>query len=123
LKFSLILSHAPLMPPLSSKFSRAAKLFGIVTWYCSLTSPSFNLFNFCLLCSSLTHCQSLPHLCYYQTAVSITVSPSERSDIKYIWMPSSIDQNVNNLVVCVSLREGQGVLTYFPVREHCTFDK
>jgi hypothetical protein len=42
LMFSLILTHAPLMSPLSSKFSRAANVFLIVTWCCSLTSPSFN---------------------------------------------------------------------------------
>jgi hypothetical protein len=110
--FSLTLSHAPLMSPLSS-----------VTWYCSLTSPFFNLLLLKLgiyfLCSSLTHCQSLPHFCYYQLAVSITVSPSDVSDIKCTWVLSSIYQNVINLVGCLYLGRGPGVFEKFMAQEQC----
>jgi hypothetical protein len=51
--FSLIASHALLMSPLSSKFSRAENMFFYVTWYCSLTSASFYLLRLNLSISIL----------------------------------------------------------------------
>jgi hypothetical protein len=54
--------------------------------------------------------------------VSITISPSERSDIKYTFMPSSVNQNVANLVVRLSIRRGPGVFMDAAMREHDAFD-
>jgi hypothetical protein len=67
-------------------------------------------FHIHLLNSSFAHCHSLPNLCNYQTVVSITISPSERSDIKYTWMPSPVYQSMIVLVMGLSLRRGPGVL-------------
>jgi hypothetical protein len=119
--FSLIASHALLVSPLSSKFSRAENLFLNVTWYYYLTSPSFNFLRLNLSISILftgrlfTTTRSL--ICNYQTMVSITFSPCEISDIKYTWMPSPVYQNVIILVVRLSIRRDIGVFMNAAIRE------
>jgi hypothetical protein len=78
----------------SFKFFKAENLFVIVIWYFSLTSPSLNFFYWIirirLVHTSLAHCQSLPNFCSYEIVVSITISPSEKSNIKHNGMPSSV---------------------------------
>jgi hypothetical protein len=106
--FRLTLSHALLLFPLSSKFSRAADLFLIVTCIC-------------VLCSLLAHCQPHPHFCSYQIVVSITVSFCQRLDIKYTRILSSVLGNVISLVVCLSHRRCAAVFMNVVMRECCTF--
>jgi hypothetical protein len=60
-------------------------------------------------------------ICNCQIVVNFTISPSERSDIKYTWMPS-IYHNVINLVVCLSIRRGPGISMNVVMWEHGTFD-
>jgi hypothetical protein len=53
---------------------------------------------------------------------TVTISPSERSDIKYNLMSSPIYQNVIDLVVCFSIRRGPGVFMDAVMGEHGAFD-
>jgi hypothetical protein len=52
--------------------------------------------------------------------VSITISPSEGSDIKYTGM--TVYQNVIDLVVRLSNRRGPGVFMNAAMGEHGAFD-
>jgi hypothetical protein len=54
--------------------------------------------------------------------VTVTISRSERSDIKYTSMPSPIYQNVINLVVRLLISRGPGVFMNAAMREHGAFD-
>ena len=60
--FSLMFSQAQFMPSFSLKFSKAAKLYYILSWYCFLTYSSLRFLrlkpstsNFCAACLSTAH--------------------------------------------------------------------
>jgi hypothetical protein len=105
-------------------FSSAANMFVTVTSYCSLTfftswdgnSPHLSSVQLIYF----TYCYSHPTFCNCQIACSITVSPSEKSDIKYTWMPSHVYQDVINLAVRLPLGRGPSVFMSVAIREQCT---
>jgi hypothetical protein len=108
-------------PIIPYKFSRAANLFLVVTWYCY---PSFNFLIFDLsIYISLT--ARLLTASFFLTSASTqkwSVSHSERSGIKYTGMPSPVYQNVINFVVHLSLKTGPSVFMNVAMRQHGAFD-
>jgi hypothetical protein len=54
--------------------------------------------------------------------VTVAISPSERSDIKYTLMPSPINQNVINLVMHLSIRIGPVAFVSDAMGQHGAFD-
>ena len=78
--FSLMFSQAIFVSLLTFKFSKAANLFGILMWYCFLTSSSLSFLRLNLstshFCAAFfTYCQSFPNFCNHQLVISIIVSP------------------------------------------------
>ena len=74
------------LEPFFTIFSKAANLFGILIWYCSLISNSLSFFRFRLLikpqCHLLTYRQSSPNFGNHQILISITVSSADTSYIE-----------------------------------------
>jgi hypothetical protein len=103
--FSLIVSQVLLISISSSKFSKDANLFEILTWHFSLTYTSFNFLDQTSPCKHralLIHCQSLPNVSRYQIVIRITVCCPERSGVRYIWMPSHVYENMVNSTEFIS---------------------
>jgi len=112
--FFLMFSQVLFMSLLSYSYSKAANLFEILIWYCSLTSSSliflrlhFPTSNFCAL-NLLTANLSLNFV--------TTNSDQYHSElpwkicILYNWMSYPIYQNVNNLDVSLPFRRVLGLL-------------
>jgi hypothetical protein len=71
--------------------------------------------------SLFIHCYSLPNFCHHQIVVGITVCCPEWLDIKYTWMPSSLYQNMVNLIVAVPIWNCPSIFIDIAMWEHCTF--
>lgn len=71
--FSLMLSHALLITSLSSKFSKAANLLEMLTWFCSLILPVFLQNQLC------------NRLCYVVPYLSCNLVVFSRRNTQFVW--------------------------------------
>jgi hypothetical protein len=92
-----------------SLLSTAANLFLFVTWYYSLTASHLTSLDWTSTSIFLTAqlvTASLSLTFATTKLLSVPISPSERSDIKYTWMQSALYQNVFNLAEHLSVKRG-----------------
>jgi hypothetical protein len=104
----------------SHEFSKAARLFQLLTQYCSHISTHLASWDWISAYKTfvlLTYCwQSLTFAATREWSVSLSLP--ERWDTKYTWMPSSVLQDVISLVVSLPKRRGLSLFMDASVWEH-----
>ena len=120
--FSLMFFRILFIFWLPLKFSKAANLFDILTWYFFLTSNSLSFLrlnlstsNCCVACLLTA---SFPNSCNHQILKSIRVTFTERTYIENTQMSSSFYPYVINLIVSFFIRWGPGILMNISMREN-----
>jgi hypothetical protein len=105
--------------PITYKFSTAANLFVIVTWYCSLLLHSFNFLRLILhihFCAAHFLITSLSLIFATINSGQYHKQPLWKIEHQVYLTPSPIYKDAINLVVHLSLRRGPGVFMNTPVR-------